>query len=142
MSVEICANCGEKIGALEPAHVWQSKIVCAGCLPRLSKVTPAPSTEFDPMEALAMEAQQALMRDQVQAPANPPVRRVLAAGDIVCPNPRCNYAGPPKKEARASTAAGCLLMFFFLLPGILYFMFKNGYRYLCPKCGTQIRSDG
>ena len=30
-------------------------------------------------------------------------------------------------------AVGCLLCLFFLLPGILYFMFKGGYRHYGPK---------
>lgn len=61
--------------------------------------------------------------------------------EMICPNANCGYRGEPKKEARGSTAVGCLLCLFFLLPGILYFIFKGGYRYVCPKCGLQIKSD-
>ena len=61
--------------------------------------------------------------------------------DIICPNPNCGYVGPPKKVARGSCLIGLFLCLFFLLPGILYFMFKSGYRYICPKCGMQIRVD-
>jgi hypothetical protein len=75
-------------------------------------------------------------RSNVAAP--PRVRR---PGDIICPNPNCHYEGPPKKEARGSVLVGIILLLFFLLPGILYFIFMDGYRYNCPKCGLQIRSE-
>ncbi len=61
--------------------------------------------------------------------------------EMICPNANCGYRGEPKKEARGSTTVGCLLCLFFLLPGILYFIFKSGNRYICPKCGLQIKSD-
>ena len=60
---------------------------------------------------------------------------------MICPNVNCGYKGEAKKTARGSTAVGLLLCCFFLLPGILYFMFKSGYRYSCPKCGMQISAD-
>ncbi len=61
--------------------------------------------------------------------------------EIICPNANCGYKGPPKKVARGSTFIGLILCCFFLLPGILYFMFKSGYRYICPQCGLQIAID-
>ena len=60
---------------------------------------------------------------------------------IICPNPRCGYVGPPLRVARGSTLAGLVLLLFFVLPGVLYFMFKSGYRYNCPQCGLQISVD-
>jgi len=33
---EICENCRRAIGALEPAHLWNDRVVCAECLARLS----------------------------------------------------------------------------------------------------------
>ena len=61
--------------------------------------------------------------------------------EIICPNPNCGYKGEPKRDPRGSMVIGCLLALFFLLPGILYFIFKGGYRYICPKCGLQIKTD-
>jgi predicted RNA-binding Zn-ribbon protein involved in translation (DUF1610 family) len=76
------------------------------------------------------------------ATAIPTVQTAGATGEIIiCPNPGCGYQGPPKRVARGNTAVGCLLLLFFIVPGILYFMFKSGYRYICPRCGLQIRSD-
>ena len=63
------------------------------------------------------------------------------AHQIICPNPNCGYHGPAKKKSRGNFLVGVILCFFFLLPGILYFMLKSGYRYLCPKCGVQVGND-
>lgn len=60
---------------------------------------------------------------------------------MICPNPNCGYKGEPNKQARGSVFIGIILCCFFLLPGILYFMFKSGYRYICPQCGMQIRNE-
>jgi len=60
---------------------------------------------------------------------------------MICPNPNCGYEGRAKKRSRGSIIVGIILCLFFLLPGILYFMFKSGYRYYCPKCGLQIGAD-
>lgn len=63
------------------------------------------------------------------------------ARHIICPNPNCGYKGPATQIARGNALIGFLLCFFFLLPGILYFMFMSGYRYVCPQCGLQVGSD-
>jgi hypothetical protein len=60
---------------------------------------------------------------------------------IICPNPNCKYQGKAKQTARGNAVIGLLLCCFFLLPGIIYFIFKAGYRYNCPLCGMQISSD-
>jgi hypothetical protein len=65
----------------------------------------------------------------------------LGYKEIICPNPNCIYKGIPKRQARGSFLIGLILCLFFLVPGILYFMFKSGYRYYCPKCGMQIAAD-
>ena len=57
---------------------------------------------------------------------------------IICPNPKCEYQGPAKRTPKGSTGLGCLLTLLWLLPGILYFIFKSGYRYTCPQCGIQV----
>lgn len=60
---------------------------------------------------------------------------------IICSNPNCGYKGKAKRIARGSTAVGCLLSLILLLPGLLYFAFKGGYRYVCPKCGLEVSAD-
>jgi hypothetical protein len=60
---------------------------------------------------------------------------------IICPNPNCGYRGLATQTPRGNVAVGCLLSLFFLLPGIIYFIFMQGYRYTCPKCGMQISAD-
>ncbi len=60
---------------------------------------------------------------------------------MICPNPNCGYEGEPKKIARGSCLVGLILCIFFLVPGIIYFIFMGGYRYYCPKCDFQIGND-
>ena len=60
---------------------------------------------------------------------------------IICPNPNCGYRGEARREKRGSTALGCLLTLLALVPGIIYFALKSGYRYYCPRCGFQVGSD-
>lgn len=61
---------------------------------------------------------------------------------IICPNQNCGFKGRPQRKARGSLIVGLALCLCFLLPGVIYLMLKSGYRYLCPKCGLQIASDG
>jgi predicted RNA-binding Zn-ribbon protein involved in translation (DUF1610 family) len=61
--------------------------------------------------------------------------------NIICPNINCGYQGPARKKARGSILVGLILCLFFLLPGIIYFIIKSGYRHFCPKCGLQIAND-
>lgn len=65
----------------------------------------------------------------------------LKRGEIICPNPKCGYRGKPKKVSRGSLLVGLFLCLFFLLPGIIYFIIRGGYRYICPHCGVQVRTD-
>ena len=60
---------------------------------------------------------------------------------IICPNTNCRYRGLPKRIPRGNVFIGLFLCLFFLLPGVLYFIFKGGYRYVCPRCGMQVRTD-
>jgi hypothetical protein len=61
--------------------------------------------------------------------------------NIICPNPNCGYHGKAKKIARGSLLVGVVLLLFCFLPGVIYFMFMSGYRYVCPKCGMQIGNE-
>ena len=61
--------------------------------------------------------------------------------NIICPNPNCGFRGKARRRARGNTFIGLILCLFFLIPGVLYFIFKSGYRYFCPNCNMQIGSD-
>jgi len=63
------------------------------------------------------------------------------ANQIICPNTNCGYRGLAKRKSRGSVVVGLVLCLFFLLPGIIYFMLKSGYRYACPNCGLQLSVD-
>jgi hypothetical protein len=60
---------------------------------------------------------------------------------IICPNPNCGYSGQARKEARGSSLVAVLLFLLGIVPGVLYLIFRRGYRYYCPKCGLQIAAD-
>ena len=61
--------------------------------------------------------------------------------NIICPNPNCGYKGIGIAKSKADTGAGLLLLLFFVIPGILYFLFASGCHYNCPKCGMRAASD-
>lgn len=53
---------------------------------------------------------------------------------IKCTN--CEYVGKPKVYTRGSLAVEILLWLFFLVPGLLYSIWRLATRYKgCPKCG-------
>jgi len=60
---------------------------------------------------------------------------------IICANPQCGYRGKAKRIPRGSLLTGCLLSLLMILPGLLYFAFRGGYRYICPRCGLEITAD-
>jgi len=60
---------------------------------------------------------------------------------IICQNPNCDYTGPSKKIARGSLLVMFFLLLLGILPGILYMIFRSGYRYSCPRCGMQLHTD-
>ncbi len=58
---------------------------------------------------------------------------------ITCSNPNCRYKGEPTERQQGSAILGILLLLAFLLPGILYFMFKYRTAYYCPQCGMEFK---
>lgn len=60
---------------------------------------------------------------------------------IICPNVNCGYEGPARRRARGSAIVGVVLLCLMVLPGVLYLIFAQGYRYYCPNCGIQVGSD-
>jgi len=59
--------------------------------------------------------------------------RKKVTNTIRCPN--CNYTGPGKKIIKGSIAAEILLWVMFLLPGLIYSIWRITSKYYgCPKC--------
>jgi hypothetical protein len=84
--------------------------------------------------------------DDIPLEPFPEFTRVRPAGaveiEIICPNAQCGYKGPAWLKSDCDNSLGCLLMFFFLLPGILYFIIRGGEGHKhceCPKCGIRVR---
>ena len=55
---------------------------------------------------------------------------------IRCPN--CQYQGKAKKITKGSIGVEILLWLFFIIPGLIYSVWRVSSRYDgCPKCGYQ-----
>jgi ssDNA-binding Zn-finger/Zn-ribbon topoisomerase 1 len=55
---------------------------------------------------------------------------------IKCPN--CGYEGEAKTYTKGSLAVEIVLWLFFLLPGLIYSVWRLSSRYEgCPKCGYE-----
>lgn len=72
------------------------------------------------------------------------------ADRIICPNVNCGYKGDADPRPRGNTLVLLVLLFFFLLPGIFYWVFRAGHDNYCPRCnlligravdGSESRSD-
>jgi len=52
---------------------------------------------------------------------------------IRCPN--CGYEGKGKITYKGSTAVGCVLLLFFVIPGLIYAVWQSSTRHAsCPQC--------
>ncbi len=53
--------------------------------------------------------------------------------NIRCPN--CNYEGPGKIRYKGSVLVGCALLFFFIIPGLIYALWQSSTGHAsCPQC--------
>jgi len=93
------------------------------------------------VERLREEVQEAAeaARKQHQAAMQTAKQRVQAGQPVTCPN--CGHHGEPIREARGNALVCFLLCFLYLIPGIIYYLCRSGYRYRCAKCGTVFHED-
>jgi DNA-directed RNA polymerase subunit RPC12/RpoP len=103
-----CANCGDKIGALEKSITWENHIICQTCHAKLS----------------------------TQASASTTALKELKPGEISCPF--CHKSVVPVRKAKGSMAVAILLLLLFILPGVIYMVTNSGYIKACPECDTKI----
>lgn len=59
---------------------------------------------------------------------------VSARHPVVCTV--CLEQGLPRVTSSANAGVGCALMFLFILPGLLYFLFNSGKLVVCRFCGS------
>jgi len=53
--------------------------------------------------------------------------------DLICE--KCGFIGQPRQFEKLPPIGGCLLLFLFIIPGIIYFMFKSSSDWWgCPSC--------
>lgn len=66
----------------------------------------------------------------------------LKGCQVICPNPNCGYRGPTMRVEKGSVVLGVLLMLFvFVIPGLLYLIFMCGSKDICPQCGIQVGKE-
>lgn len=65
-------------------------------------------------------------------------QKPMVYGARICPN--CGWQGMPKKINRGSGLVAVALWLFFLLPGIIYSLWRLTARkiQLCPRCGKDV----
>lgn len=73
------------------------------------------------------------------APAAPLRKPDLAKGEFECAN--CHYIGLPTKKAKANMLLTILLLCLGGIPGLIYMVAYSGYKFLCPKCGYNFKTD-
>ena len=153
--LEECANCGRAIGRLEIPCLYKEQVVCAECRERLEGSGPElvlsrPLSDVDfANEMLADSSNATAGLAPAKIPLNYSSSRVSTsslhkAGVTIC-GPRsvqacpiCGSQAAPVRKAKGSTAVLIILLLLWLLPGILYLIFYNGYIWVCPSCGTKL----
>ena len=62
----------------------------------------------------------------------------MASKKLVCT--QCGYVGEPKGAIGGNGCIEVLLWFFFIIPGLIYSIWRSSSRYkVCPKCGKATR---
>lgn len=124
--IETCANCGGKIGRMETPYVYRDQVVCGPCIERLRRPPPAPGGTPPQYQPAAVEHVFVDTRPQ------------WASMATACPV--CGSLKPAVKKAKGSIVLAILLLLLWILPGLIYWMFYQGYIYVCPDCGAK-RAD-
>jgi predicted RNA-binding Zn-ribbon protein involved in translation (DUF1610 family) len=123
--LEECANCGRTIGRLETACVFKDQTVCADCYARLKPTidyaAPVATGHTPPSVLPALE--HALID---RRPATIQTSRAC---------PACGSTLPAVKKSKGSSVLLIILLLLWILPGLIYVIFYNGYVYVCPRCG-------
>ena len=130
--LEKCENCGQIIGKLEKAFIFNKAIVCQLCYGKLAE------PEEDIYEGVDAEIDKV---PQESALTRPSKKKFAGAGEIVCPNPNCGFVGKPIKKKQGSAIVMILLLFIGIIPGILYAILRGTYDYSCPWYGNRVKTN-
>ena len=57
-------------------------------------------------------------------------------GFMLCP--RCGHYAKPLRKSRGDWGVFLVLLFLFVVPGIIYFFLMEGYKGICEKCGRTL----
>jgi hypothetical protein len=105
-----CANCNEKIGALEKAFVFDAHNVCRACNEKLT--------------------------GSAGSAGAPAAIAQLKPGEIQCPF--CHKPVVPAKKAKGDMVTAIILLICGVIPGAIYMITHSGFILACPQCKTKI----
>jgi hypothetical protein len=61
--------------------------------------------------------------------------------EFICPHRKCDYIGRPSVEGYGSLLVFLALFVCGIVPGLFYFGFRMGKRFVCPKCAIVLDRD-
>ena len=144
-----CPGCAEFVqaaavkcrycGTILTPQAWQERVLEWRRLPQAERDRYL--QQLDPQQLATLQALDAVLPHAATAASAAPASGSAPGDMMICPNPQCGYQGAAQRVPRGNTGIGCLLLLLFIIPGIFYFILRSGYRYVCPKCGMQIRAD-
>jgi hypothetical protein len=122
--MEECTNCGRIIGKLETPRVFDGNVVCAGCWGVLTDTTAKSVLGYESTADTK--------------------RRIEVIGGVSPQDlskrccPVCGSTDRPVKKRKGSFLVMLFLLCLWIIPGILYAIFWNGYVMACPNCGAKL----
>lgn len=69
----------------------------------------------------------------------PPRKPNLAKGEFRCEN--CDFVGMPIKKPKGNILMTLFMCCLGIIPGLIYMIVKSGYRYICPECSYNFKTD-
>ncbi len=73
-----------------------------------------------------------------QEPAQPR-KPNLAKGEFRCEN--CDFVGMPVRKPKGNIPMLIFMSCLGVLPGLAYLIMRSGYRFICPKCTYNYKTD-
>jgi len=129
--IHVCRSDGTQVGEFSESE-FREKIFS-------NEIEPEDRYWQEGMEDWKMVAEYRARR--ILAPAPPPILKPPPLPDSAQPGARvcvnCGYVGRPKNFTKGNIGTEILLWLFFLLPGLLYSLWRISSRYFgCPNCGA------
>jgi hypothetical protein len=150
--MDACENCGKTIGKLETPYLFDEHVVCEGCERKLS--VGAKKIEQDLLalrenDQFIASIQSEITNDPNQMAGRAESLSPSSVGAVVLSEygswgeplkpshccPACRSSASPVRKAKGNLPLQVVLLLIGILPGLLYFVFHEGYVFACPLCG-------